>query len=552
MSIINFNKASTIINTSIKRKAALPAVIKYATSGSLPTSEEKNVMIFTSDTCELYQGDGNGKPLKLISSVITVANAASLPASPVKDKIYIAQLEGVAYFSNGTAYVPLAGGSGGGAIDPVQLATIQAAIDSKAAATDLANYRSTSVKLMEADCSAALLNKINSNDNYRSSIVDITEADIDAALASKINNPPIQAGVELTAKKGVANGYCPLAADGKVDAAFLPAATGGGGAVTSVAGKTGAVTLAIADIASLQTNLNAKQNSLGYTAEDASKRGAINGFASLDATGKVPASQLPASTGGAVSSVAGRSGDVVIVAADIADLHTHANKTIIDGLTDVSGVLKYNGADIGSGGAAYVHPATHPATIIVEDATHKFTTQAQQDEWSAKQAALGFTPEDSAKKGAVNGYASLGADGKVPAAQLPAATGGGGSTIVAYEAVGSTNGDCMIVATGAGVSFSKVGSLAVITPPAGVMILSARVRFSGAEVGAASACSVNFNSTLSDTDYVNIDPPTFQFYNDLPAGRVLRSATCNLNVNAHTMAFNGLLASTGVFVKLNY
>ena len=34
--------------------------------------------------------------------------------------------------------------------------------------------------------------------------------------------------------------------------------------------------------------------------------------------------------------------------------------------------------------------------------------------------ALGFTPEDSANKGAANGYASLGADGKIPAAQLSA------------------------------------------------------------------------------------------------------------------------------------
>ena len=34
-------------------------------------------------------------------------------------------------------------------------------------------------------------------------------------------------------------------------------------------------------------------------------------------------------------------------------------------------------------------------------------------------AALGFTPEDAAKKGAANGYAPLGADQKVPAANLP-------------------------------------------------------------------------------------------------------------------------------------
>jgi hypothetical protein len=43
-------------------------------------------------------------------------------------------------------------------------------------------------------------------------------------------------------------------------------------------------------------------------------------------------------------------------------------------------------------------------------------------DWStfnAKQPALGFTPENLANKGQVNGYAALNASGQVPAAQLP-------------------------------------------------------------------------------------------------------------------------------------
>lgn len=43
----------------------------------------------------------------------------------------------------------------------------------------------------------------------------------------------------------------------------------------------------------------------------------------------------------------------------------------------------------------------------------------------SKQNALGFTPENAASKGLANGYAGLGADGKVPTAQLPAGLGGG-------------------------------------------------------------------------------------------------------------------------------
>ena len=43
----------------------------------------------------------------------------------------------------------------------------------------------------------------------------------------------------------------------------------------------------------IQTQLNNKQASLGFTAENAANKGVANGYAGLDATGKVPAAQLP-------------------------------------------------------------------------------------------------------------------------------------------------------------------------------------------------------------------------------------------------------------------
>jgi hypothetical protein len=44
-------------------------------------------------------------------------------------------------------------------------------------------------------------------------------------------------------------------------------------------------------------------------------------------------------------------------------------------------------------------------------------------ELATKQAVIGYTPENAAIKGVANGYAGLGADGKVPASQLPESTG---------------------------------------------------------------------------------------------------------------------------------
>lgn len=50
---------------------------------------------------------------------------------------------------------------------------------------------------------------------------------------------------------------------------------------------------AVGAINELKTAVDSKQAALGYTAENAANKGQANGYASLDGTGKVPASQLP-------------------------------------------------------------------------------------------------------------------------------------------------------------------------------------------------------------------------------------------------------------------
>jgi len=67
----------------------------------------------------------------------------------------------------------------------------------------------------------------------------------------------------------------------------------------------------------------------------------------------------------------------------------------------------------------YSHPANHPATIITQTSSYRFVTDAEKSTWNGKQANLGFTPEDSANKGANNGYAELNSSGLVPTSQLP-------------------------------------------------------------------------------------------------------------------------------------
>ncbi|MFD9952482.1 hypothetical protein [[Kitasatospora] papulosa] len=89
-----------------------------------------------------------------------------------------------------------------------------------------------------------------------------------------------------------------------------PEGPAGAGEVASVNGKTGAVILTATDVAAIST----------------AAAGAPSGVATLDATGKVPAEQVPAAAAAPVQSVNGQTGAVVLAAADVGAAtaaHTH-------------------------------------------------------------------------------------------------------------------------------------------------------------------------------------------------------------------------------------
>jgi hypothetical protein len=82
----------------------------------------------------------------------------------------------------------------------------------------------------------------------------------------------------------------------------------------------------------------------------------------------------------------------------------------------------------------------------------------------AGSGALGYTAENVANKGQANGYASLGSDGKVPSAQLPAAGAGVNSLVLTLD------GSNTSLADGSTITWSTVGNQRQTnwTVPAGV------------------------------------------------------------------------------------
>ena len=105
---------------------------------------------------------------------------------------------------------------------------------------------------------------------------------------------------------------------------------------------------------------------------------------------------------------------------------TDKAETEKDGLMSKEDKTKLDGIEEGAN--KYVHPENHPATVITEDETHRFVTDAEKEKWNAiptdkETLGLGNVTNDAQVKrsemGVASGVATLDESGKVPASQLP-------------------------------------------------------------------------------------------------------------------------------------
>jgi hypothetical protein len=187
---------------------------------------------------------------------------------------------------------------------------------------------------------------------------------------------------------------------------------------------------------------NAKMSPLGFTPENAANKGLAGGYVPLDANALIPAQFLPYEPGtGTISEVTwgiitGKPASAVAdIDAAVTQKHTHVNKAVLDATQEafttalytklttstkvetsgINGNVKLDGVEK----TIYVHPTFHNATMIVDDAYHRFVTDVDKTKWNNKQNALGFTPESVSNKGVANGYAGLDATGRIPTSMLP-------------------------------------------------------------------------------------------------------------------------------------
>ena len=199
----------------VNKKSAAIATVKYSTSANLPDTEDKSVLIYTTDTGEFFEGQGYASALKKLNTdnVVFENTKNDFPADGSKSKLYVAKDNSTIYAFTDTGYVAVSGGQGS-VIDPAAFAKLQTDVAAKATKTDLDSYRKIADAIRMADLDSVLAAKINSIpaafddtalkaadallqtnkadktelDAYRLKAAAIAETDLDTALAAKINS----------------------------------------------------------------------------------------------------------------------------------------------------------------------------------------------------------------------------------------------------------------------------------------------------------------------------------------------------------------------------
>jgi hypothetical protein len=216
-----------------------------------------------------------------------------------------------------------------------------------------------------------------------------------------------------------------------------------------------------------QTALNLK--------EDKANKGVALGYPTLDASGKVPASQLPSSGASVYQGTWNAATNTPTIPAAAAGNNGWYYNVSVAGTTNINGIASWAvGDQIISNGTVWQKIPNAQAVNSVNGYTGVVvltksdvglsnvdnTSDANKPVSSATTTQLNLK-EDKSAKGAVSGYAGLDGSGKVPTAQLPAAA------LLAGTVVGPGTTVVGELATYADTTGNLLARLA---PPAGVLV----------------------------------------------------------------------------------
>ena len=135
---------------------------------------------------------------------------------------------------------------------------------------------------------------------------------------------------------------------------------------------------------------------------------------------------------------------------------------------------------------------------------------------------------------------------------INASGGGGGGTTLSKYSVGSTNEELYVWATGAGITYARVGAVGTFTIPSGVRLLGARLRLPMATIGGTSFTVAFGDNGGNDTNSnaANSYQPMVQAWREDTGAQVAISSS--LSGGYDRLVVNGLALNQSNLLRMSW